>query len=103
MADKRYIFKNARDLFFDMMFFAVMASVGYLLFHQLYKEIGESRSRIKGHSITVTSKGHEYIIFETSRSAACCTHSASCPCQYKHQVSVPVPNDSIAGPRKNLK
>lgn len=40
----------------------------------------EDDKKISGHSITVTSKGHEYIIFETDRGNTCCTHSESCPC-----------------------
>lgn len=40
----------------------------------------KDNKKISGHSITVTSKGHEYIIFETDRGNTCCTHSESCPC-----------------------
>ena len=44
----------------------------------------KDNKKISGHSITVTSKGHEYIIFETDRGNTCCTHSASCQC-YKNK------------------
>lgn len=83
----------------DVIFTLFMFGMLYLLIHALITDYKEG-DRIKGSSITVTSKGHEYIIFETAR-GTCCIHSASCPCQVKKQKSATVPSDSIAGPKKN--
>ena len=80
----------------DAIFTAFMFGMLYLLIHALITDYREG-DRIKGSSITVTSKGHEYIIFEIARGNTCCIHSASCPCQVKKQKSAPVPSDSIAG------
>lgn len=52
--------------------------------HALITDVKGDDNRIKGSSITVTSKGHEYIIFETARGYTCCIHSASCPCEKNH-------------------
>ena len=83
----------------DVIFTLFMFGMLYLLIHALITDYREG-DRIKGSSITVTSKGHEYIIFETAR-GTCCILSASCPCQVKKQKSATVPSDSIAGPKKN--
>ena len=81
----------------DAIFTAFMFAMLYLLIHALITDYREG-NRIKGSSITVISKVHEYIIFETSRGHTCCIHSASCPCQFKKQESATVPSDSIASP-----
>ena len=83
----------------DVIFTLFMYGMLYLLIHTLITDYREG-DRIKGSSITVTSKGHEYIIFETAR-GTCCIHSAACPCQVKKPKSATVPSDSIAGPKKN--
>lgn len=83
----------------DVIFTLFMYGMLYLLIHTLITDYREG-DRIKGSSITVTSKGHEYIIFETAR-GTCCIHSAACLCQVKKQKSATVPSDSIAGPKKN--
>lgn len=83
----------------DVIFTLFMFGMFYLLIHALITDYREG-DRIKVSSITVTSKGHEYIIFETAR-GTCCIHSVSCPCQVKKQKSATVPSDSIAGPKKN--
>lgn len=85
----------------DVIFTAFMFGMLYLLIHALITDMNRDDNRVKGASITVTSKGHEYIIFETDRGYTCCVHSAVCPCQSKRLKSVPVPSDSIAGPKKN--
>lgn len=84
----------------DIIFTAFMLGMLYMFIHALITDYREG-DRIKGSSITVTSKGHEYIIFETDKGYTCCIHSASCPCQVKKQKSAPVLSDSIAGPKKN--
>lgn len=88
----------------DVIFTVFMFGMLYLLIHVIITDGKIDDNRIKGSSITVTSKGHEYIIFETDRGSTCCIHSASCPCQAKKQAVTsltPVPSDSIAGPRKS--
>lgn len=85
----------------DIIFTVFMFGMIYLLIHALITDAKGEDNRIKGSSITVTSKGHEYIIFETDRGYTCCIHSAACPCQVKKQSVTPVPSDSIAGPRKS--
>lgn len=85
----------------EVIFTAFVFGMLYLLIHALITDAKRDDNRIKGSSITVTSKGHEYIIFETDRGYTCCVHSAACPCQSKKQKSASVPNDSIAGPKKN--
>ena len=88
----------------DVIFTVFMFGMLYLLIHAIITDAKGDDNRIKGSSITVTSKGHEYIIFETARGYTCCIHSASCPCQAKKQAVTsltPVPSDSIAGPRKS--
>lgn len=85
----------------DIIFTAFMLGMLYMFIHAIITDAKGDDNRIKGSSITVTSKGHEYIIFETARGNTCCIHSASCPCQVKKQKSTTVPSDSIAGPRKS--
>lgn len=67
----------------DIIFTVFMFGMLYLLIHALITDVKGDDNRIKGSSITVTSKCHEYIIFETARGNTCCIHSASCPCQVK--------------------
>lgn len=93
------LFYELKATISDIIFSVFMFGMLYLLIHALITDYKEG-DRIKGSSITVTSKGHEYIIFETAR-GTCCIHSASCPCQVKKQKSATVPSDSIAGPKKN--
>ena len=85
----------------DIIFIAFMLGMLYMFIHAIITDAKGDDNRIKGSSITVTSKGHEYIIFEIARGNTCCIHSASCPCQVKKQNSTTVPSDSIAGPRKS--
>ena len=88
----------------DVIYAAFVFGMLYLLIHAIITDAKGDDNRIKGSSITVTSKGHEYIIFETARGNTCCIHSASCPCQAKKQTVTsltPVPSDSIDGPRKS--
>lgn len=88
----------------DIIFTAFMLGMLYMFIYALITVVKGDDNRIKGSSITVTSKGHEYIIFETARGNTCCIHSASCPCQAKKQTVTsltPVPSDSIADPRKS--
>ena len=85
----------------DIIFIAFMLGMLYMFIHAIITDAKGDDNRIKGSSITVTSKGHEYIIFETDRGYTCCIHSAACPCQVNNQKSAPVPSDSIAGPRKS--
>lgn len=103
--------KKLKKLFYEVkattlyvIFTVFMFGMLYLLIHAIITDAKGDDNRIKGSSITVTSKGHEYIIFETDRGSTCCIHSASCPCQAKKQAVTsltPVPSDSIAGPRKS--
>ena len=67
----------------DIIFIAFMLGMLYMFISAIITDVEGDDNRIKGSSITVTSKGHEYIIFETSRGNTCCIHSASCPCQVK--------------------
>ena len=83
----------------DVIFTLFMFGMLYLLIHALITDYREG-DRIKGSSITVTSKGHEYIIFETTR-GTCCIHSAACLCSVKKQNRATVPSDSIAGQQKD--
>lgn len=88
----------------DVIYAAFVFGMLYLLIYAIITNVKRDDNRIKGSSITVTSKGHEYIIFETDRGSTCCIHSASCPCQAKKQAVTsltPVPSDSIDGPRKS--
>ena len=98
-AKLKKLFNELKATTSDVIFTLFMFGMLYLLIHALIIDYREG-DRIKGSSITVTSKGHEYIIFETAR-GTCCIHSASCPCQVKKQKSATVPSDSIAGPKKN--
>lgn len=66
----------------DAIFTAFMFAMLYLLIHALITDYREG-GRIKGSSITVTSKGHEYIIFEIDKGHTCCIHSAAFSCQVK--------------------
>lgn len=66
----------------DAIFTAFMFAMLYLLIHALITDYREG-DRIKGSSITVTSKGHEYIIFEIDKGHTCCIHSAAFSCQVK--------------------
>ena len=68
----------------DVIFTVFMFGMLYLLIHAIITDAKGDDNRIKGSSITVTSKGHEYIIFETDRGYTCCIHSASCPCEKNH-------------------
>lgn len=85
----------------DVIFTVFMFGMLYLLIHAIITDAKRDDNRIKGSSITVTSKGHEYIIFKTGRGFTCCIHSASCPCQVNNPKSALVPSDSIAGSKKN--
>ena len=76
------LFFDVKTTVSDVITIAVVFGASYLLFHAIYTDYREG-DRIKGSSITVTSKGHEYIIFETARGSSCCIHSASCSCQVK--------------------
>lgn len=67
----------------DVIFTAFMLVILYLFIHSIITNAKRDDNRIKGSSITVTSKGHEYIIFKIDRGSTCCIHSASCPCQVK--------------------
>ena len=67
----------------DIIFIAFMLGMLYMFISAITTDVEGDDNRIKGSSITVTSKGHEYIIFETDRGSTCCIHSASCPCQVK--------------------
>lgn len=98
------LFYEFKATTWDIIFTAFMLGMLYMFIHALITYVKGDDNRIKGSSITVTSKGHEYIIFETDRGSTCCIHSASCPCQAKKQAVTslpPVPSDSIAGPRKS--
>lgn len=75
----------------DVIFTAFMFGMLYLLIHAIITDAKRDDNHIKSSSITVTSKGHEYIIFETDRGYTCCVHSAVCPCQSKKLKSAPFP------------
>ena len=85
----------------DIIFTAFMLGMLYMFIHAIITDAKGEDNRVKGSSITVTSKGHEYIIFETDKGNTCCIHSASSPCQSKKLKSASVPSDSIAGLKKN--
>ena len=95
-AKLKKLFNELKATTSDVIFTLFMFGMLYLLIHALITDYREG-DRIKGSSITVTSKGHEYIIFENARCYICCIHSASCSCQVKKQKSATVPSDSIAG------
>lgn len=98
------LFDEVKVTTWDIIFTAFMLGMLYMFIHALITDVKGDDNRIKGSSITVTSKGHEYIIFETDRGSTCCIHSASCPCQAKKQAVTsltPVSSDSIAGPIKS--
>lgn len=102
-AKLKKLFNELKATTSDVIFTLFMFGMLYLLIHALITDYREG-NRIKGSSITVISKGHEYIIFETARGYTCCIHSASCSCQVKKQAITPlapVPSDSIAGLKKN--
>ena len=67
----------------DIIFIAFMLGMLYMFISAIITDVEGDDNRIRGSSITVTSKGHEYVIFETDRGSTCCIHSASCPCQVK--------------------
>lgn len=73
------LFYELKATTLDIIFSVFMFGMLYLLLHAIITDNREG-DRIKGCSITVTSKGHEYIIFETDRGYTCCVHSAVCPC-----------------------
>lgn len=99
-AKLKKLFYEVKVTISDIIFTAFMLGMLYMFIHAIITDAKEEDNRI-GSSITVTSKGHEYIIFETARGNTCCIHSASCPCQVKKQNRAPVPSDSIAGLKKN--
>lgn len=74
------LFREVKATTSDVIFTLFMFSMLYLLLQRWQLREGD---RIKGSSITVTSKDHEYIIFETDKGHTCCIHSAACPCQVK--------------------
>ena len=81
-AKLKKLFYEVKATTSDVIFTVFVFGMLYLLIHALITDYKEG-DRIKGSSITVTSKGHEYIIFETAKGSTCCIHSASCPCQAK--------------------
>ena len=81
-AKLKKLFHELKATTSDVIFTLFMFGMLYLLIHALITDYREG-DRIKSSSITVISKGHEYIIFETDRGSTCCIHSASCPCQVK--------------------
>ena len=81
-AKLKKLFHELKATTSDVIFTLFMFGMLYLLIHALITDYREG-NRIKSSSITVISKGHEYIIFETDRGSTCCIHSASCPCQVK--------------------
>ena len=56
------LFREVKATTSDAIFTAFMFAMLYLLIHALITDYREG-DPIKGSSITVTSKGHEYIIF----------------------------------------
>ena len=95
------LFNELKATTSDIIFTAFMLGMLYMFIHAIITDAKGDDNRVKGSSITVTSKGHEYIIFENARGYICCIHSASCSCQVKKQKSATVPSDSIAGLKKN--
>ena len=85
------LFFDVKTTVSDVITISVVFGVAYLLFHAIYTDMSRDEKRIKVSSITVTSKGHEYVIFETDRGYPCCIHSASCPCQVKKKKVVTIP------------
>ena len=75
------LFHELKTTTSDIIFIAFMLGMLYMFISAIITDVEGDDNRIKGSSITVTSKGHEYIIFATSRGNTCCIHSASCPCQ----------------------
>ena len=100
-AKLKKLFYEVKVTISDIIFTAFMLGMLYMFIHAIITDAKGDDNRIKGSSITVTSKGHEYIIFETARGNTCCIHSASCLCPVKKQNRATVPSDSIAGPKKN--
>lgn len=83
---EKYV-RRALNCIFDIIIYAmsIAIAVAFTFFvASNFPSTEEGNKKISGHTITVTSKGHEYIIFETDRGNACCTHSASCQC-YKNK------------------
>lgn len=66
-------------IFLDAFIFIGCAMFILIVFSEISSP-KEDDKKISGHSITVTSNGHEYIIFKTDKGNTCCTHSESCPC-----------------------
>lgn len=83
-AKLKKLFYEVKATTSDVIFTIFMFGMLYLLIHALITDAKRDDNRIKGSSITVTSKGHEYIIFKTDRGSTCCIHSASCPCGINH-------------------
>lgn len=83
-AKLKKLFYEVKATTSDVIFTIFMFGMLYLLIHALITDAKGDSNRIKGSSITVTSKGHEYIIFKTDRGNTCCVHSASCPCGINH-------------------
>lgn len=81
--DLKETFYEVKATTSDVIFTAFMLVILYLFIHSIITDAKRDDNRIKGSSITVTSKGHEYIIFKIDRGYTCCIHSASCPCQVK--------------------
>lgn len=99
-AKLKKLFNELKATTSDIIFTAFMLGMLYMFIHAIITDAKGDDNRVKGSSITVTSKGHEYIIFETTR-GTCCIHSAACLCSVKKQNRATVPSDSIAGPKKN--
>ena len=70
------LFNELKATTSDIIFTAFMLGMLYMFIHAIITDAKGEDNRVKGSSITVTSKGHEYIIFETAR-GTCCIHSAS--------------------------
>lgn len=79
---EKYV-RRVLNCIFDIVSYAVSIVIATAFVYFIASGISSIKKddkKISGHSITVTSKGHEYIIFETDRGNTCCTHSESCPC-----------------------
>lgn len=83
-AKLKKLFYEVKATTSDIIFTAFMLGMLYMFIHAIITDAKGDNNRVKGSSITVTSKGHEYIIFETDRGNTCCIHSASCPCEKNH-------------------
>ena len=79
---EKYV-RRALNCIFDIITYAmsIAIAVAFTFFvASNFPSTEECNKKISCHTITVTLKGHEYIIFETDRGNTCCTHSESCPC-----------------------